>query len=156
MNKVEPEISVIVPIYNTSKYINKCLDSILNQTFVNFELICVDDGSTDGCGRIIDEYEKKDERVRVFHRETPRGSAAVPRNYGLDKATGKYMMLLDSDDWFDECMFEKMYNMAEKYSSDLVMCDNYLVDENENILNIEGELHHKYLPEEDFFSMREM
>ncbi len=91
-----PEISVIVPVYNTEEYLRRCIDSILAQTFTDFELILVDDGSTDNSGKICDEYAQTDKRVRVFHNEN--GGVSSARNFGLDMAQGKYIMFSDSDD----------------------------------------------------------
>lgn len=84
-----PKISVIVPVYNTEKYLHRCVDSILAQTFTDFELLLIDDGSTDSSGAICDEYAQKDSRVRVFHKEN--GGASSARNLGLDNATGEWI-----------------------------------------------------------------
>ena len=94
-----PKITVIVPVYNTEKYLRRCVDSILAQTFTDFELLLIDDGSTDGSGAICDEYAKKDSRVRVFHKEI--GGVSSARNLGLDKAYGEWISFVDSDDWID-------------------------------------------------------
>ena len=92
-----PKISVIVPVYNTEKYLHRCVDSILAQTFTDFELLLIDDGSTDSSGAICDEYAQKDSRVRVFHKEN--GGASSARNLGLDNATGEWITFCDSDDF---------------------------------------------------------
>lgn len=94
-----PTISVIVPVYNTEKYLHRCIDSILTQTFTDFELLLIDDGSADNSGAICDEYASMDFRVRVFHKEN--GGASSARNLGLDFATGKWVTFCDSDDWVD-------------------------------------------------------
>uniref|UniRef100_UPI003079CB33 glycosyltransferase family 2 protein n=1 Tax=Phascolarctobacterium succinatutens TaxID=626940 RepID=UPI003079CB33 len=91
-----PRLSVIVPVYKVEKYIHKCVDSILNQTFKDFELILIDDGSPDNCGEICDEYAKKDSRVRVIHKEN--GGQSSARNRGLDIAKGEIIGFVDSDD----------------------------------------------------------
>ena len=91
-----PKISVIVPVYKVEKYINQCIDSILAQTFSDFELILVDDGSPDKCGEICDEYANKDPRIHVIHQENAGQGKA--RNVGMDQAVGKYIIFLDSDD----------------------------------------------------------
>ena len=92
-----PKISIIVPVYNAEKYLNRCVDSILSQTFKDFEILLIDDGSKDKSGAICDEYAKKDNRVRVFHKEN--GGVSSARNVGLDEAKGKYISFVDSDDW---------------------------------------------------------
>ena len=120
MSTLSPEISIIIPVYNSEKYLNACLDSVLAQTFKDFELILVDDGSPDGCGRICDEYADKDDRVRVCHIENSGSSAA--RNYGIDRARGKYLGFIDSDDRIDEDMYEILYNNLIKEDADISMC----------------------------------
>ena len=99
MAKNNPKISIIVPVYNQEKYLSKCLDNILEQTYKNFELICVDDGSTDNSQNILKKYEKLDGRVEVLYQKN--SGAAVARNKGLSRAVGDYILFLDSDDEFD-------------------------------------------------------
>lgn len=99
-------ISVVVPVYNVEKYLNRCVDSILNQTFRDFELILVDDGSKDKSGEICDEYAQKDKRVRVIHKEN--GGVSKARNIGIDMALGEYIMFVDSDDYIDKVMLEEL------------------------------------------------
>ena len=118
-----PEISIIVPVYKVEEYLSQCIDSILVQTFTNFELLLVDDGSPDRCGEMCEEYAQKDERIRVFHQENAGVSTA--RNKGLAEAYGKYIVFVDSDDYVDLDMFESMYNSAKKYDADFVRVDNY-------------------------------
>ena len=98
-----PRLSVIVPVYKVEKYIHKCVDSILNQTFTDFELILVDDGSPDKCGEICDEYAKKDARIRVIHKEN--GGLSDARNFGIDAAKGEIIGFVDSDDIIDASMY---------------------------------------------------
>lgn len=95
-----PKISVIIPVYNVESYVRKCIDSILNQTFSDFELLLVDDGSTDCSGVICDEYVQKDARIRVFH--TPNQGVSAARNLGMDQASGEWITFVDSDDWVEE------------------------------------------------------
>ena len=116
-----PTISVIVPVYNVEKYIHRCVDSILNQTFTDFELILVDDGSPDNCGAICDEYAAKDSRVRVIHQEN--GGLSAARNAGIDAAVGKYIMFCDSDDYVSAQWCEIMLRGVELYPRNLV-CSN--------------------------------
>ena len=118
---MNPIISVIVPVYNVEKYLNKCIDSILNQTFKQVEIILVDDGSTDNSPIICDEYCSRYENIKVIHKENNRVSAA--RNEGIKIAIGKYIALVDSDDWIEPNMLEEMYNKAEEFQTDITMCD---------------------------------
>lgn len=101
-----PTISVIVPVYNVEKYLHRCIDSILAQTFTDFELILVDDGSADGSGAICDEYAAKDSRVRVIHKEN--GGVSASRNTGMDAATGDYILFCDSDDYVSRYWAEQL------------------------------------------------
>lgn len=116
-----PQISVIVPIYKAEKFIKRCVDSILNQTYKNIELILVDDGSPDLCPEICDQYAASDSRVRVLHKEN--GGVSTARNAGLDLARGEYISFVDSDDYLEPCMYEMMLNKALLYECDIVMCD---------------------------------
>lgn len=104
MNK-QPTVSIIVPVYKTEKYLQRCVDSLLAQTFTDFELLLIDDGSPDRSGDICDEYAAKDSRVRVFHKEN--GGVSSARNIGLDKAKGEWIVFVDSDDWVDNIWLEK-------------------------------------------------
>ena len=104
MEKNTPKITVIIPVYNVEKYLRKCLDSVINQTYTNLEIICVDDGSPDNSGAILDEYAQKDSRITVIHQENAGVSAA--RNRGLDIATGEYIAFVDSDDWLEPQCYE--------------------------------------------------
>ena len=115
------DISIIVPIYNAEKYINKCIDSILNQTKKELEIILINDGSTDNTESIIKSY--KDKRI-VYFKNTNHG-IGYTRNYGISKSTGKYIMFLDSDDYLEKTACEKLFNKIEKDKLDIVMCDFY-------------------------------
>ncbi len=116
-----PEISVIVPIYNVGKFLSDCLDSILAQTYQNFEVICINDGSTDNSGDIADKYALKDKRITVFHQENQGVSSA--RNLGIERAGGKYITFCDSDDYW-HCDFLKiMRNLINQYDVDMVCAD---------------------------------
>ncbi|MDT2827539.1 glycosyltransferase [Enterococcus viikkiensis] len=117
------EISIIVPVYNAEKYLNKCVDSILNQTFKDFELILVDDGSHDNSGAICDEYVEKDLRVKVVHQKN--GGVSRVRNKGIEIAKGKYIGFVDSDDFIAEDMYELLYNNLLKEKADLSICGIY-------------------------------
>ena len=124
MNKL---ISIIVPIYNVELYLKRCIDSILNQTYTNSEIILVDDGSLDNCPQICDDYEKKDSRIKVIHKEN--GGLSEARNVGLKMASGDYISFIDSDDYIDNTMYEKMINKLLEYNADIVECGtNYVYD----------------------------
>lgn len=115
-----PEVSVIVPVYNVEKYLHRCVDSILAQTFHDFELILVDDGSPDNSGAICDEYAEKDSRVVVIHK--PNGGVSSARNCGLDRARGKYVMFCDSDDYVADTWIEKMHQLICQENVCMGMC----------------------------------
>lgn len=121
------EISIIVPVYNVEKYLKKCIDSILTQTFEDFELILVDDGSPDNSGAICDQYAKKDTRVRVIHKEN--GGLSSARNAGIEVAQGKYLGFVDSDDYIAKDMYELLYNNIIKEDADMSICGIYHVYE---------------------------
>lgn len=120
-----PRLSVIVPVYKVEKYIHKCVDSILNQTFTDFELILVDDGSPDNCGKICDEYAEKDSRVRVIHKEN--GGLSDARNFGIDVAKGEIIGFVDSDDIIDTNMYGDMIGYMDEHDLDVVCADTYVV-----------------------------
>ncbi len=124
----EIKISIIVPVYNVEKYLKKSLDSILDQTLTDIEIICVNDGSTDKSVKILEQYEKKDSRIVVLHKEN--GGLSSARNAGMKIAKGEYLAFVDSDDWVDKTMFEKMYNNAKYHGSQLVFCAVHLYDDN--------------------------
>lgn len=119
-----PKLSVIVPVYNTAKYLRECIDSILAQTFTDFELILVNDGSTDCSGAICDEYAKKDLRVHVIHQEN--GGVTRARKSAMKIAAGDWVSFVDSDDWIDPYMFEMMLEKALINSAKIVICDAYM------------------------------
>lgn len=119
-----PKLSVIVPVYNTERYLRECIDSILAQTFTDFELILVDDGSTDGSGSICDEYADKDPRIQVIHQENVGATAA--RRKGVNQACGEYIAFVDSDDWISQNMYQDMMPKAETFGADMVLCDMVL------------------------------
>ena len=119
-----PKISVILPVYDVEKYLAQCLDSILNQTFKDFECICVNDGSTDNSLSILQEYEKKDNRIKIINQENKGLSGA--RNSALKIVTGKYIAFVDSDDFVSSDYLDKLINIAEKENSDIVYCRHKL------------------------------
>ena len=114
-----PLISVVVPVYKVEPFLHQCVDSVLAQTFADFELILVDDGSPDNCGAMCDEYAKKDSRVRVLHKEN--GGLGNARNVGMDAALGNYIIFLDSDDYWDADTLERLYSEAKKNRLQLLL-----------------------------------
>lgn len=122
-----PKISVIVPVYNTEQYLEKCLGSLIAQTLADIEIICVNDGSTDNSGAVLQNFAKKDARIIVINQENLGQSAA--RNTGIDAAKGEFIGFLDADDWCDLNMFEKLYQNAIRYDSDISMCSITVFDE---------------------------
>ena len=116
-------ISIIVPIYNVEKYLHQCLQSIINQSFSDIEIILINDGSTDGCYDICEEYKKRDSRIVVVHKEN--SGLVNARKTGISYAHGDYIAYVDADDWIEPNMFERMYQIMIKQSVDIVMCGRY-------------------------------
>lgn len=121
MENMQPGISIIVPVYNVEKYIHQCIDSILGQTFKDYELILVDDGSPDNCPAILDDYAEKDDRIKVIHQEN--GGVSRARNAGIKVARGKWLYFVDSDDWLVENSIALLYDFAEQTKADIVFTD---------------------------------
>lgn len=117
------KVSVIVPIYNVEKYLRECLDSLINQTLEDIEIICVNDGSTDSCPEILEEYKNKDSRIKVISKAN--SGYGHTMNVGLDNATGEYIGILESDDFAKLTMFEDLYNLAKANDADVVKSDWY-------------------------------
>lgn len=116
-----PAISIIVPVYKAEAYLERCIDSIISQTFTNWELLLIDDGSPDCCGRICDAYERKDSRFHVFHKTN--GGVASAREVGMQHAIGEYSIHVDPDDWIDPYTLEELYKAAKSSNADIVVCD---------------------------------
>lgn len=130
----EPLISVIVPIYKVERYLRKCVESILHQTYSNLEVILVDDGSPDGCGKICDEFAQADSRVKVIHKKN--GGLSDARNAGIDIASGDFFSFIDSDDWIEPDAYEAMVKAAEKYDAKLVCAGRYDEEEATGIATV--------------------
>jgi len=130
------KVSIIVPVYNVEKYLEKCLTSLVNQTLDNIEIIVVNDGTKDNSQIIIDKFKAQypSKIVSIIKENGGQGSA---RNYGLKVASGEYIGYVDGDDYVDTTMFEKLYNVAKEDDSDIVICGNYVVDENNNVIQKE-------------------
>ena len=118
-------ISIIVPVYNVEKYLKKCVDSIVNQTYKNLEIILVDDGAADNSGKICDELVELDNRIKVYHKKN--GGLSDARNYGVERATGDYIGFVDSDDYIDAEMYEKLYEAIKKENVDVAECNLKIV-----------------------------
>ena len=125
MNEIK--VSIIVPIYNVEKYLKKCMDTIIHQTLKDIEIICVNDGSTDKSRKIIEKYAKKDPRIIILDKEN--GGLSSARNAGMKIARGEYLGFVDSDDWVDKTMFEKLYNNAKQFDSQMSICAVHKYDD---------------------------
>lgn len=119
-------ISVIIPCFNVEKYIDRCMESVLNQTYRDLEIILVDDGSTDSTGEICDRYSQIDTRIKVVHKKN--GGLSSARNAGLAVATGAYIGFVDSDDWIEHDFYSYLYNLIVQYHTDIAQCSPYITD----------------------------
>lgn len=144
---MEDLISIIIPIYNADRYLDKCLEFVINQTYRNIEIILINDGSTDNSINIINEYKQKDERILVINRENK--GVLYTRLEGLKKAKGKYISYIDSDDWIEKNMIEILYNKIIKYDADVVKCEYAYNNSNvaNGTLNIKED---KFIKKEEF------
>lgn len=135
LSSLSPSISVIIPLYNAERYIGECLDSLLGQTFKDFELIIVDDCSTDSSCEIVESYIPKfNGRLKLYHTEKNTGSGAIARNIGLSHASGEYVYNMDNDDLITNTALAEMYSLAKEYDADVVYCERfYEQDKNGNI-----------------------
>lgn len=118
------KLSVIVPIYNVEKFLRRCIDSIINQSYSNLEIILVDDGSPDNCGKICDEYAALDNRIKVIHQAN--GGLSAARNIGIDSATGEYVAFIDSDDYIASNMYDEMISLMETNDLDIISCNAFI------------------------------
>lgn len=124
------DVSIIVPVYNTEEYLQKCLDSLTNQTLKNIEIICVNDGSTDNSLKILQDNAIKDDRIKIINQENKKQGAA--RNAGMQVATGEYIGFVDSDDWVDLDFYEKLFIVAKKHNFDIALGTNVRAKKNIN------------------------
>lgn len=141
-------ISVIVPIYNASSFLNKCISSIINQTYSQLEIILVNDGSTDNSLEICNLYANNDKRIKIINKEN--GGVSSARNMGIEAATGRYLVFIDADDYIEKNMFEVLADDLFKYDVDLSMCGYKNVDINGNILFVSESLKEKYFDDKTF------
>ena len=150
-----PKVSIIIPIYNNEKYLRECLDSVLNQTFQDFEIISINDGSTDNSLKILEEYAKKDSRIKIVTQENKGAGSA--RNEGLKLAKGEYLAFLDGDDFYNLDFLEKMLKKSIDTNSDIVICRaNRFNTETEETSKINYSLKTNFLPEKDVFSYKDI
>ena len=119
----KPLVSIIIPVYNVELYLSKCIDSILAQSFTDWECILVDDGSKDNSGSICDNYALKDNRIKVIHQNN--SGVSVARQVGIDNVCGEYCIHIDPDDWIESNMLEELYNKAKSDDADMVICDYF-------------------------------
>lgn len=129
---LSPKISVIVPVCNTEKYISKCIESVITQTFNDFELLLINDGSYDNSGLICDNYASNDKRIRVWH-NISQGTSST-RRFGINNAQGKYLFFLDSDDFLDQQAFEKLYTKLISGKFDIVIGNMTVIRKGNNII----------------------
>ena len=149
-----PQVSVIMPAYNVGRYVRRAVQSLQNQSLSDFELLVVDDGSTDDTGRVLDSLAERDIRITVFH--TPNGGAPAARNYALDRAHGTYVMFMDADDWVEPDMLRDMVAMAEENRLELAISafyiDTYYGNDNQYYTEVKGCPSHIYLTQQEFRS----
>ncbi len=135
---MEELISIIVPIYNVEEYLERCIQSLIRQTYSKIEILLIDDGSTDNCGKICDSYEVLDNRIRVFHKKN--GGLSDARNYGIERCSGRYISFVDSDDYVADNYIELLYSILEKYSADITICaSQYIYDKSFKQELVDGE-----------------
>lgn len=127
MSQEKALISIIIPVYKVEIYLEKCIQSVINQTYENLQIILVDDGSPDNCGKICDEYAQKDHRIEVIHKSN--GGLSDARNKGLEIAKGEYIGFVDSDDYIEADMYEVLYNLLKQYNADVSICNFYTVSQ---------------------------
>ena len=150
-----PKVSVIIPVYNVEKYLRECLGSVINQTFWDIEIICVNDGSTDNSLEILNEYAKNDERVIVINQQNL--GAGVARNSGLKIAKGEYLAFLDGDDFYRPDYIEKMYNQAKKTNADITICSaDYYDMQTKKYKYMRVSIFEPYLPAKEVFNYNDM
>lgn len=144
------KISVIIPVYNAEKTLKKCLDSILNQSLKEIEIILINDGSKDKSDGICQNYVKKDTRILYINKSNE--GCSITRNLGIDIAKGKYITFVDSDDYLEKEMYKSMYNIAKKDNSDIVVCGFNILDEKYN--HLEKVRPAKYLDKMEHFKIK--
>lgn len=150
---MKPNVSVILTVYNTEKYLKKCLDSLIKQSLKNIEIICIDDASDDASVAILHEYKKSDKRIQIIEFSTNKG-ANFARNTALKKVNGEYVVILDADDFYERTFLEKLYLQAKKTQADITFCGFDLYDnETQKIQKILWDINRELLPKSEIFSL---
>lgn len=140
------QVSIIIPVFNTEAYLEKCLDSIINQTYQDFEIIIVDDGSTDNSYQVISKYEQKyKDKIFAYHKKNE--GVSIARNYGIKRAHGKYITFIDSDDYIDKYMLEKMITKSNENDFDMIICDLLYIYPNKQVIG-KSKINHDLLTKE--------
>ena len=134
--RAEELISIVIPVYKVEKYLNKCVQSVVNQTYQNIEIILVDDGSPDLCPKICDDWEKKDSRIRVIHKKN--GGLSDARNVGVRASKGQFIGFVDSDDYIEETMYEELYRAIKSANAEVAICDYEAITEEGIVLKSES------------------
>lgn len=154
-----PKVSIVMPTYKVEKYFRQCLESVINQTLTDIEIIPVDDGSPDNCGKIMDEYAAKDSRIKPIHQENGGYGKAV--NAGIEVATGEYIGIVETDDWIEPDMYEKLYNQAVKLDADVCKCGFYRYNslekntEKQNVLWKDNLQNFEVFPKDESFKLED-
>ncbi len=152
----EPVVSLVIPVYNSERYLRQCLDSVIGQTYEQLEIVCVNDGSSDDSLTILEEYAGRDRRIRIFSKENEGKGAASARNLGLENASGEYIQFIDSDDFFEPDMVESLLVKAVDTGSDVVICAGQAFDD--EVQRVTGRLPHPdlyYAPDTEAFSWKD-
>lgn len=155
MNNNEIKVSIVIPIYNTGDYLKECLNTICNQTLKELQIICVDDGSTDNSVEIVESFMKQDDRIELYHHIGKGVGAGAARNHGLQYAKGEYLLILDSDDYFELDLAEKTYELAKKNDLDVVLFDAKYLDQNDVVLKNYSALYLCNLPNSSIFNVND-
>lgn len=156
-DQYDAKVSVVVAVYNSERYLRECLNSIVNQTYKNLEIICVNDGSTDSSLQILDEYASSDDRFRIFSKANEGLGGAAARNMGLENATGRYVVVLDSDDFFELDMLELAVEKAEKTGADIVLWGGFEYDSRDDFDRVVPSiLNSSVIPDKEVFSYKDI
>ena len=152
-NRKSPKISIITPVYNAERYLSKCIDSIISQSYKDWELLLIDDGSSDHSGEICDRYSELDNRIKTFHKIN--GGVSSARQLGTDNATGEYIIHVDSDDWVERDMLKDLYEKAVTDNADMVICDYYIdyANKSTKVKQMPSAMDHRTVLKESFLNL---